>query len=179
MDKNGTDIDDFRNQFQAFLDDLYSVESMDGTPVGSIVAFPSVTPPSEKWLFCNGQTVAQADYPELYALIGDIFTFPPDDDNFDVPSLGQKFIYGAANDTQLFFSGGSETHTLTIAQIPAHDHAERSNLGVGALEGIGRRVDAISTTVTTATKTASEGGGGSHNNMPPYVQFAWMIKALP
>ena len=43
-----------------------------GVPIGTIVAWPVATNPSdwEKWLECNGQAIDAAVYPELRALVG-------------------------------------------------------------------------------------------------------------
>lgn len=48
--------------------------SQGGVPVGTVIAWPiSSFPPgqdSDNWLECNGQSISQAAYPELYAVIG-------------------------------------------------------------------------------------------------------------
>jgi hypothetical protein len=46
--------------------------STDSTPVGVIREwpFPSDPPDMNKWLECNGQSITQAAYPELFALVG-------------------------------------------------------------------------------------------------------------
>ncbi len=43
-----------------------------GIPVGSIISWPVTSNPSdmEYWLECNGQTISQHEYPDLYAIIG-------------------------------------------------------------------------------------------------------------
>ena len=40
-----------------------------GAPIGSMVQWPSATPPTG-WLLCNGQTVSNATYPTLFSLLG-------------------------------------------------------------------------------------------------------------
>lgn len=64
-------------------------------PVGSIMPFASAGSSPSGWLLCNGQTVAAATYPQLYAVIGS--TYGGDATNFKVPDLTNKAIYGTAS----------------------------------------------------------------------------------
>ena len=49
-------------------------DSISGVPVGTIITWPVATNPEGwdegKWLECNGQTISQTVYPELFALVG-------------------------------------------------------------------------------------------------------------
>lgn len=69
-------------------------------------------------------------------------------------------------------AGGAKTHTLTVAEMPAHTH----NVAFGAAaDGAGAsqvaRTDAGSNIVKTSTST---GGGSAHNNLQPYiVVYMW------
>lgn len=59
------------------------VQETGGVPVGTIIAWPSSTAPTEggTWLLCNGQSCSS--YPKLVALIGNT-----------VPSLNGRFLEG-------------------------------------------------------------------------------------
>lgn len=172
------DRQDFEVRVGALIDDLYDEDAMDFTPVGMVAWFPAPTIPA-KWLRCDNAAYTQSAYPDLYDVLVDFQFVDAGVNKFRVPALTDKFLYGATVDGDIGDVGGEYEHTLTVAELPAHTHAEKSNLGVGALEGIGRRTDAISTTVTTATLTGSTGSGDPHNNMPPYMRGYWLIKALP
>mgnify|MGYP002585161017 CR=1 FL=1 len=47
-------------------------KSSGGVPVGTIISWPVATNPEDmdNWLECNGQSISQSVYPELFALIG-------------------------------------------------------------------------------------------------------------
>ena len=65
-------------------------------------------------------------------------------------------------------TGGSKTHTLTTAEIPAHTHSIPFTSGSTANFAGGNVVD------TAGGTTGSTGGGGSHNNLQPYiVTYMW------
>lgn len=82
-------------------------------------------------------------------------------------------------------TGGSNSHTLTVAEMPAHAHGVNqrtasSGPGAGDAKGVmtagGEAVpDWYWCDATWATPmTAAEGGGRPHNNMPAYqTLYAW------
>lgn len=85
-----------------------------------------------------------------------------------------KFIFGADDDTYpLGSEGGEATHTLTVDEMPPHNHNYNSELPGkegGTLGGIkvsyGTAYDNVEVNGILNT-----GGGQPHNNMPPYVAF--------
>ena len=120
---------------------------------GSISTIP------EGWLLCTGQN--------------------------GTPDLRSRFIVGAATTGAVLSTGltlkqvndisGSETHTLTEAQMPSHSHgysdATSNDLG-GSREweynGMSHKYN--------SQQTTSTGGNAPHNNMPPYYALAYIMK---
>jgi len=144
-------------------------------PIGGIAMFPDDNIPIG-WLACHGQTLLIADYPDLYAVIGTRFG-ASGGTGFLLPNMKQRFPVGAehlVSGYEIGDTGGARDVTLTTAQIPAHAHTgvvspnnPVSNRAVVSSGGV--------QTVRTAGTSDNEGGGGSHENRPPYLAFEFMI----
>lgn len=77
------------------------------TPVGSVLAFCSVTPPSG-WLLCNGQSLLRAGtYADLFAVLGTTYG-AADGTHFNVPDIRGRVVAGYA-------ASGGHTDVSTIA----------------------------------------------------------------
>ena len=97
------------------------------------------------------------------------------DGNNSTPDLRDRFVVGAGSAYSPGDTGGANSVTLTVNQIPAHTHTyidqyvainngyrpwPASNNDCGA-----RNVDSGST-----------GGGQSHENRPPYYALCYIMK---
>jgi len=61
-------------------------------PIGTVLSFAGQTAP-HGYLLADGASYSTADYPDLYAVIGN--TYGGDSTNFNVPNLVDKFIQGS------------------------------------------------------------------------------------
>lgn len=93
------------------------------------------------------------------------------------PDLRGRFILGASDDHAANTSGGSETHTLTEDELPAHKHTVAGvtlaeNGKGGSLFSGGE--DEIS--ASASAETGETGGGEAFNIMPPYYVLVYIMK---
>lgn len=86
-------------------------------------------------------------------------------------AVAGEFLLGAGGGFTAGSTGGEVNHTLTIPEMPSHNHSSTFVGGSGAIAG-------GATYTNTATTTGSTGGGGGHNNMPPYLTvYIWQRTA--
>lgn len=94
------------------------------------------------------------------------------------PDLRDRFIVGAGSTYGPGNTGGSASHTLLLSQIPSHSHSIRrrkvGDVGSGDEEADQGPVS-YSDTGTIVT-TDNQGGGGSHENRPPYFALCYIMK---
>lgn len=146
-------------------------------PVGSILLWPGVDPPSG-YLLCDGAEELRSDWPKLFEIVGTTFG-AASGDTFTLPNLLGRFPLGVSGAHGLATTGGTETVTLSESQIPSHNHPATSG-ATGLMEytpGIGTVGFATGSNMRAATVTGNRGGGQSHNNMPPFLSLFYVIKA--
>jgi microcystin-dependent protein len=82
-----------------------------------------------------------------------------------------------ANADTLGGAGGTEIHTLTTAEMPAHTHTERNNTTTAGAGNSFAVATATATIVNNDLATGSTGGGGAHSNTQPWVAYNYIIYA--
>lgn len=89
--------------------------------------------------------------------------------------IKDTFLLGAGDDYTLGDTGGEATHTLTVNEIPSHNHVEQyGNLtwvdsnGQGS-DANGYQPNFGSQITAKSNITKNTGSGQAHNNMPPYL----------
>ncbi len=147
------------------------------SPPGSIIAYAGTVAPAG-WLWCDGTAVSRAQYPALFAVLG--ATWGPGDgvSTFNLPDLRGRVPIGTGQGSGLSNrpiaqKGGSETHTLTVEEMPAHNHTVTTVPGWdagGGWSGGGWWGD------PQVISTNNSGGSQPHNNMQPYVAVNFLIK---
>jgi len=139
------------------------------------------------WMFCEGQLLPISEYETLFQLIGT--TYGGDGEStFALPDLRGRLPLHQGGAFTLAETGGVESVTLTVSQIPAHSHAllgtgnfatTTSPQGNVAAKASVVNISAYGTDQpTTPVSPASVGpAGGSqpHDNFQPYLCVDFII----
>ena len=163
---------------------------------GAVQLYAGSTAPSG-WLICNGQAVSRTTYAALFAVIGTTYGAGNGSTTFNIPNLVNKTVRGS---NSLGKTGGSDTVTLSTANMPAHTHGAGSlsiassgahahvftttnNLGGNYVcRGGGTNTANITATSggahthTVSGSTASTGSGSAVTVTNPYVMLHYIIK---
>lgn len=180
-------------------------------PIGSGMDYWGTTAPAG-WLFAYGQAVSRTTYAALFAVIGETYGAGDGVTTFNLPDKRGRASFGKDNmggtsanritdqsggfdgDT-LGDAGGSETHTLTEAEMPEHGHGSHTHLfqrdgtdvelGFTSVNLTGGPTPIGVVTVTGSAqditiKSSSVSNAGSdnpHNNLPPGIVCNYIIFA--
>lgn len=156
-------------------------------PTSTILPYAASAAPTG-YLLCDGAAISRTTYSTLFGLLGTTYGAGDGSTTFNIPDLrgrviaGQDDMGGASanrltgqtggvDGDVLGGSGGAETHTLSIAEMPAHTHTYTAHDALGATGSGG---DAQLRTATEST--SSTGGGGAHNNVQPTIILNYIIK---
>lgn len=205
-----TDLGDARNPGDAISKKILDA----AVPVGEFKAFAGDTPP-QGWLLCYGQAVSRTAYAALFAVIGVKFGQGDGGSTFNVPDLRGRVLVGrddmggtAANrlsvtgsgvdGTKVGNTGGAEVVTLTIENLPEHDHGGNVEDGGEHEHDVPLRgmsdsdhannptlgANATSRLYTAKTSKApnhkhvipKQGGDKAHSNVQPSLITNWIIR---
>ena len=148
-------------------------------PAGSMNMFAGSSAPTG-YLLCDGSSYSTATYPDLFAVIG--YTYGGSSGTFTVPDMRGRFgegvssgVVGISNKT-LGQTGGEETHTLTIGELPPHNF----NVNLPATYDVLNLFSAFGQAAVAAGSqqytTNTIGSGDAFNQLSPYLAVNYIIK---
>jgi len=91
-------------------------------PSGTIAMWPTTTAPTG-FLLCNGSAVSRTTYSSLFGVIGTTFGSGDGSTTFNLPNYTDRMPLGTGTiATTVGQIGGSQTTTLSVSNLPAHNH---------------------------------------------------------
>lgn len=158
--------------------------------VGEIRMVPFSFAPTG-WALCNGQIMPISQNTALFSLLGTQYG-GNGVTTFALPNLqGSSPIMADGTQIVLGESGGVETVTLNVDQMPAHTHAPNAVSSAGTLTSPAGNLWAQGRRAANATyqaysagtpnsvmnpgAIAETGGGDPHNNLQPYLVVNFII----
>lgn len=90
-------------------------------PVGCIMPFGNTTGVAG-WVLCNGQAINRVTFAALFAFIGTLHGAGDGVTTFNVPNIVDKGVFGSGNLYSIGQTGGTTTQTLSVGNIPTHNH---------------------------------------------------------
>lgn len=157
-------------------------------PVGMVVAYGGAAAPS-LWLLCYGQAISRTTYSALFTAISTTYGVGDGATTFNIPDIRGRVVAGqddmggssanrltgvtdSVNGDTLGGTGGVETHTLTVAEMPAHSHTTSST--TTSNDYIQAAADGDN---TAGAATGTTGGGDAHVNVQPTLILNYIIYA--
>lgn len=72
--------------------------------------------------------------------------------------------------------GGTETHQLTVSELPEHRHSTIQMIGTNEIDGVDSTTTNSGEHHNEARETGATGEGAPHNNMMPYIAVRLCLK---
>jgi len=178
-------------------------------PLGAGLDYWGSTTPNSCFAFPTGQAISRTTYAGLFALMGTTYGGGDGSTTFNLPDKAGRVsamkessasrltsTYFGGNSANLGATGGSESHALSAAEIPAHTHpntlTDPGHIHGGVLgspsgntasgpsgffAGVFTTTDRATTGVSINNAT-NTGGGGAHAIVQPTIICNYIIRVL-
>lgn len=164
-----------------------------GLPSGSLVMWCGLydSIPSG-WLLCDGSEINRTTYADLFSAIGIQFG-STSGSTFTLPLFQNIFPRSPASSTSCGATGGSDTVSLSVAELASHSHTAsvtdgghthtfttnafqlHGGSGANYVGGSGSSTTNSATTGVTVANS-STGSGSAHENKPAFLEVLFIIK---
>ena len=158
----------------------FSDKNFSTCPIGTVLSFAGNTVP-HGYLLADGASYPTADYPDLYAVIGN--TYGGDSTNFNVPNLVDKFVQGSTTSGTEKEAGlpnitggwmpsvpvGYQNYATGAVVAEVKSSGLVSLAGTQAAIGAGFKIDASKSSAVYGNSTTVQ---------PPALTMVYIIKAF-
>jgi len=141
--------------------------------------------PPKGWAFCNGQLLAINQNQALFSILGTMYG-GNGQTNFALPNFQARLPLHQGQGFNVGQVGGEVAHTLTVNEMPAHNHPAQGQSAPAPTTGItpansvwansGQNPFAPSPDSGMSGAAISNNGGSQpHNNESPYLVLNFII----
>jgi microcystin-dependent protein len=158
-------------------DDLKAVLYQHPFPIGTIVPYAIGIAIPSGWHECDGSEILRTSpLGQMLVVSGMPYGVGDGSSTVNLPDLRDRFPLGRGSAHSVAETGGEDTHVLTVAEIPSHNHSYQKQppFVSTAQAGANKQVPDYDVPAVNPV-TAYEGGGGAHNNLPPYLGIVYII----
>lgn len=116
---------------KSYIDGILS--GINGVPTGTVISFPSSSVP-DGFIKCNGATLPESTYPELFLIIGRTYGGSSVSSTFSVPDLRGEFIRGWDDGRNV--DSGRAIGSYQSDMLGSHNHSGSTNAAGNHRHGV-------------------------------------------
>jgi microcystin-dependent protein len=173
-------------------------------PIAGGIDYWGTTTPNSAFAFPAGQAISRTTYSTLFGIMGTTYGTGDGSTTFNLPDKTGRVsamkeasasrltsTYFGGNSANMGATGGSESHTLTTAQLASHSHgitdpghAHSVSFGSAASGGSNYTIasalagTAFTNSNTTGITVNNAGSGNAHNNVQPTIICNYIIRII-